>query len=207
MELISEVLKTSTIQMSTPTDLQSLLGKLKYQWALRLELATHRLRYWRQLAKSCAEEVKPLVLVQIDESEETFKISLERYDSLRGKTVEEFLSSEIEQITRLLKQQLAISAEELARKTEQLNSIKNDSEKFGFLDKVYGEEETVDTDALQAYIDKAKANHDMLIENVADWEMLSSDDKARYVYIKNSSESTFEFADSVVEEFKKSTSN
>ena len=207
MELISDVLKSSTIQMPTPPDMQSLLDKLKYQWALRLELATHRLRYWRQLAKSCSEEIKPLVLVQIDESEETFKISLERYDGLRGQTVEEFFKQEIDQITKLLKQQLALSAEDLAKKSEQLSHIKNDSEKFGFLDKVYGDEETIDTEALENYIQKAKANHDMLLENVADWEMLSSEDKARYVYIKNSSESTFSFADNVVDEFKKSSSN
>jgi hypothetical protein len=37
--------------------------------------------------------------------------------------------------------------------------------------------------------------------------MLSDDDKARYVYIKNSSEATFVFADNVVDEFKKSTLN
>ena len=207
MELINDVLKSSTIQTPTPTDLQGLLDKLKYQWALRLELATHRLRYWRQVAKSCSEEVKPLVLVQIDESEETFKISLERYDSIKGKTIEEFLKQEMEQISKILKQQLALSAEDLAKKTEQLNCIKNDSEKFGFLDKVYGDEETVDTGALEQYIQKAKENHDMLLENLAEWEMLSDDDKARYVYIKNSSESTFVFADNVVDEFKKSTSN
>ena len=207
MELINDVLKSSTIPAPTPTDLQSLLDKLKYQWALRLELATHRLRYWRQLAKACSEEVKPLVLVEIDESEETFKISLERYDGLRGKTVEEFLKQEIEQISKILKQQLALSAEDLAKKSEQLSHIKNDSEKFGFLDKVYGDEETIDTGALESYIEKAKANHDMLLENVAEWEMLSSEDKARYVYIKNSSEATFIFADNVVDEFKKSTIN
>ena len=207
MELINDVLKSSTIPTPTPADLQSLLDKLKYQWALRLELATHRLRYWRQLAKACSEEVKPLVLVEIDESEETFKISLERYDGLRGKTVEEFLKQEIEQISKILKQQLALSAEDLAKKSEQLSHIKNDSEKFGFLDKVYGDEETIDTGALESYIEKAKTNHDMLLENVAEWEMLSSEDKARYVYIKNSSEATFIFADNVVDEFKKSTIN
>ena len=207
MELINDVLSTSPIQTPTQEDLQKLLGQLKYQWALRLELVTHRLRYWRQFLKTCAEDVKPLVLLQIDESEETFKISLERYDSLRGKTVEEFLAQEIEQISKILKQQLAISAEDLARKTEQLNQIKSDSEKFGFLDKVYGDEESVDTDALEKYIDKAKTNHDMLLENFADWEMLSADDKSRYVYIKNSSESTFNFADNVVDEFKKSSTN
>ena len=205
MELINDILKSSTILQPTPLDLQNLLDKLKYQWALRLELATHRLRYWRQLAKSCSEEMKPLVLVQIDESEETFKISLERYDGIRGKNTEEFLKQEIDQISKILKQQLALSAEDLARKNEQLNHIKNDTEKFGFLDKVYGDEEAVDTDALELYITKAKANHEMLLENVADWEMLSLEDKTRYVYIKNSSEATFNFADNVVDEFKKSS--
>ncbi len=206
MEQISEVLKEHEGEVVGSADLAIMLSNLKFEWALRLELVTHRLRYWRQVAKSCTEEVKPFVLVQIDENEATFKTTLDRYSEIKELTPEEFVKQEIEQITKLLKQQLLISTEDLNKKQEQLNLIKDDTEKFGFLDKVYGEEQ-VDTEALEQYLEKEKQTNAQLIDNLADWEMLTDEDKSKYVYIKNNSSATFAFANSVVDEFKKSTVN
>lgn len=207
MELIKEVLSAHAEEIFSEEDYKQMFEELKFEWALRLELVTHRLRYWRQLAKSCSEEAKPMVLVQIDENEATFKKSLERYDSIRSLSPEQFVEKECEEIGKILKSQLAIAAEDLAKKVEQLNAIRNDSEKFGFLDKVYGEDEPVDTMALEQAIAKAKEVNSQLIDNLADWELLSQEDKAKYVYIKNNSNATFAFADSVVDEFKKSANN
>lgn len=207
MELINECLKANEGLIVGDAELNSMLDKLKYEWALRLELATHRLRYWRQLAKSCTEEVKPLVVAQMNECDQTFKESLERYTEIKELSVEEFIRLESEKIGKLLKSQLATATEDLNKRIEQLNLLKNDTEKFGFLDKVYGEEEQIDTAQLEQYIEKAKQVNEQLIENVADWELLTMENKAKYVYIKNNSNSTFAFADSVVDEFKKSTTN
>ena len=209
MELISEVIKEHSEEVVTTADLQNMLDRLKYEWALRLELATHRLRYWRQVAKSCTEELKPLVLAQIDESEQTFKESLDRYDEIRNLSVDEFIRLESDKISKLLKAQLSANTEELNKKIEQLNNIKSDSEKFGFLDKVYGEDQNVNVNTveLERTIEKAKVINEQLIENVADWELLTNENKAKYVFIKNNSNTTFAFADSVVDEFKKSTTN
>lgn len=207
MELISECLKANEELSVGDTELGSMLDKLKFEWALRLELATHRLRYWRQLAKSCTEEVKPLVIAQMNESDQTFKESLERYTEIKELSVDDFIKLESEKIGKLLKTQLATATEDLNKRIEQLNLLKNDTEKFGFLDKVYGEEEKIDTEQLEQYIEKAKQVNEQLIENVADWELLTMENKAKYVYIKNNSNSTFAFADSVVDEFKKSTTN
>lgn len=207
MELISECLKANEELSVGDAELGSMLDKLKFEWALRLELATHRLRYWRQLAKSCTEEVKPLVIAQMNESDQTFKESLERYTEIKELSVDDFIKLESEKIGKLLKTQLATATEDLNKRIEQLNLLKNDTEKFGFLDKVYGEEEKIDTEQLEQYIEKAKQVNEQLIENVADWELLTMENKAKYVYIKNNSNSTFAFADSVVDEFKKSTTN
>lgn len=205
MELINECLKAHEDEVVGTAELTTMLDKLKFEWALRLELATHRLRYWRQLAKSSSEELMPLVMAQVNESDETFKQSLERYTELKGVTVDEFIKSESEKIGKLLKAQLTTSTEDLNKKIEQLNVIKNDTEKFGFLDKVYGENENIDTAQLEQFIEKAKQLNEQLIENVAEWELMSTESRAKYVYIKNNSSSTFAFADSVVDEFKKST--
>ncbi len=204
MELIKEVLKAHENDVVGISEYSVMLTELKFEWALRLELVTHRLRYWRQVAKTCAEEAKPMVLVQIDENEATFKTTLDRYDEIRNLNADEFFALEVEKITKLLKQQLLVSTEDLNKKQEQLNSIINDTEKFGFLDKVYGEEEHLDISALEQYIQKAKEGNAQLIDNLADWEMLSPEDKKKYVYIKNGSNATIAFADSVVDEFKKS---
>lgn len=207
MELIKEVLSAHAGESYSQQDYKEMFDELKFEWALRLELVTHRLRYWRQLAKSCSEEAKPMVLVQIDENEETFKTSVERFDTIRNLTPEKFIENECEEISKILKSQLAMSNEDLNKKIEQLNVVKNDSDKFGFLDKVYGEDEQVDTTALEQAILKAKETNEKLIDNLADWELLSQEDKAKYVYIKNNSNSTIAFADSVVDEFKKSSNN
>lgn len=207
MELISECLKANEELVVGDAELRSMLDKLKFEWALRLELATHRLRYWRQIAKSCTEEMKPLVVAQMNETDQTFKESLERYTEIKELSVDEFIKLEAEKIGKLLKTQLATATEDLNKRIEQLNLLKNDTEKFGFLDKVYGEEEKIDTEQLEQYIEKAKQVNEQLIENVADWELLTMENKAKYVYIKNNSNSTFAFADSVVDEFKKSTTN
>ncbi len=205
MELINECLKEHEDEVVGQAELSNMLDKLKFEWALRLELATHRLRYWRQLAKSSTEELKPLVVAQVNESDETFKESLDRYTEIKGLSVDEFIKLESDKIGKLLKAQLTASSEDLSKKIEQLDLIKNDTEKFGFLDKVYGENEKLDTAQLEQFIEKAKQINEQLIENVAEWELMSAENRAKYVYIKNNSASTFAFADSVVDEFKKST--
>ena len=205
MELINECLKEHEDEVVGLAELTNMLDKLKFEWALRLELATHRLRYWRQLAKSSTEELKPLVVAQVNESDETFKESLDRYTEIKELSVDEFIKLESDKIGKLLKAQLTASSEDLSKKIEQLDLIKNDTEKFGFLDKVYGENEKLDTAQLEQFIEKAKQINEQLIENVAEWELMSAENRAKYVYIKNNSASTFAFADSVVDEFKKST--
>lgn len=201
MELVKDVLNESQELTVTEQNYEECFDKLKFEWALRLQITTHMLNYWRQQLKQLVSEDKSFCIAQIESAEESFKVALKRYSELEPLDSMSFFKKEVDAITTMLEEQIILAEAQLVKKREEFAELKTDNEKYSFLDKIFGSNESEES-SFELFLDRYQQSINCLKQNFNDWQNFTEEEKYKYVYLKNSHNNVFQFANHILEEFK-----